>query len=73
MAGCGLVLVPDEEGECLELYAMSEWEKHIADLETDKDVHRDRKAREFFRDYTGKADAFHRSRAREGWKVRPGS
>ncbi len=51
----GLVLAPDEETECLELYSMPEWDRHIADLETTLDVHRDKKAREFFRDYTGRA------------------
>lgn len=51
----GFVLVPNEQNECLELHPMDAWERRIADLERTHDVHRDYAAREFFRDYSGRA------------------
>ena len=51
----GFVLVPNDRSECLELHPMEAWEKRIADLERTHDVHRNYAAREFFRQYAGRA------------------
>ncbi len=51
----GFVLVPNEQSECLELHPMEAWERRIDDLERTHDVHRNYSAREFFRDYSGRA------------------
>ena len=55
----GFVLVPNEQNECLELHPMGAWEKRVDDLESTHDVHRDYGAREFFRDYSGRASRVH--------------
>ncbi len=51
----GFVLVPEEKNECLELHPFEAWERRVADLEKDHDVHRDRTARAYFRRYIGRA------------------
>ena len=51
----GFVVVPSDTNECLELYPWELFERRIQDLERTHDPHRNTAAREFLRDYAGRA------------------
>ncbi len=51
----GFVLVPKDTGECLELHPWRAFEARIQELKATHDPHRSSAAREFLRDYAGRA------------------